>query len=76
MGGKGGGGSRGGEMTQTLYAHMNNKTIKKKEKNDYKKKDNGGLRPVRPHLNRKTWMRWYAPVIPAIVENVNRRIMV
>jgi hypothetical protein len=27
-GGKGGGGGRGGEMTQTLYAHMNKK-IKK-----------------------------------------------
>jgi hypothetical protein len=26
VGGKGGG-SRGGEMTQALYAHMNNKTI-------------------------------------------------
>jgi hypothetical protein len=28
VGGKGGGGA-GGEMTQALYAHMNNKTIKK-----------------------------------------------
>jgi hypothetical protein len=28
VGGKGGG---GGEMNQALYAHMNNKTIKKKE---------------------------------------------
>jgi hypothetical protein len=28
-GGKGGGGSKGGEMTQTLYAHMN----KRKKKN-------------------------------------------
>jgi hypothetical protein len=25
----GGGGGPGGEMTQALYAHMNNKTIKK-----------------------------------------------
>jgi hypothetical protein len=32
VGGKGGGGGRGGEMTQALYAHMNNKIIKKKEK--------------------------------------------
>jgi hypothetical protein len=24
---------QGGEMTQALYAHMNNETIKKKEKN-------------------------------------------
>jgi hypothetical protein len=31
MGGKGEGGGRGGEMTQALYAHMNNKTIKKKQ---------------------------------------------
>jgi hypothetical protein len=31
VGGKGGGGGRG-EMTQALYAHMNNKIIKKKEK--------------------------------------------
>jgi hypothetical protein len=29
VGGKGGGGRREGEMTQALYAHMNNKTIKK-----------------------------------------------
>jgi hypothetical protein len=29
---KGGGGGRGGEMTQALYAHMNNKTIKIKKK--------------------------------------------
>jgi hypothetical protein len=28
VGGKGGG---GGEMTQALYAHMNNKTIKKRK---------------------------------------------
>jgi hypothetical protein len=28
VGGKGGGGDRGGEMTQTLYAHVNNKKIK------------------------------------------------
>jgi hypothetical protein len=28
VGGKGGGGGRGGEMTQALYAYMNNKTIK------------------------------------------------
>jgi hypothetical protein len=27
----GGGGARGPEMTQALYAHMNNKTIKKKQ---------------------------------------------
>jgi hypothetical protein len=25
VGGKGGGGGRGGEMTQAYYAHMNNK---------------------------------------------------
>jgi hypothetical protein len=30
MGGEGGGGGTGGEMTQTLYAHMNK--IKKKKK--------------------------------------------
>jgi hypothetical protein len=30
VGGKGGVGE-GGEMTQALYAHMNNKTIKKKK---------------------------------------------
>jgi hypothetical protein len=29
LGGHGGGGGQGGEMTQALYAHMNNKTIKK-----------------------------------------------
>jgi hypothetical protein len=29
VGDKGGGGGRGGEMTQALYAHMNNKSIKK-----------------------------------------------
>jgi hypothetical protein len=34
VGGKGGGGGMGGEMTQALYAHMNNKTIKK-NKNKY-----------------------------------------
>jgi hypothetical protein len=28
VGGKGGGGSRGGEMTHALYAHMNNKRKK------------------------------------------------
>jgi hypothetical protein len=28
-GGSGGGGGQWGEMTQALYAHMNNKTIKK-----------------------------------------------
>jgi hypothetical protein len=28
-GGFGGGGGPGGEMTQALYAHMNNKTINK-----------------------------------------------
>jgi hypothetical protein len=32
VGGKGGGGGRGGEMTQALYAHMNNKKIKIKKK--------------------------------------------
>jgi hypothetical protein len=31
-GGPGGGPGPGGEMTQALYAHMNNKAIKKKEK--------------------------------------------
>jgi hypothetical protein len=30
VGGKGGGGGSGGEITQALYAHMNNKIIKKK----------------------------------------------
>jgi hypothetical protein len=30
-GGAGGGGGQRAEMTQALYAHMNNKTIKKKE---------------------------------------------
>jgi hypothetical protein len=29
VGGKGGGGGRRGEMTQTLYAHMNKKKIGK-----------------------------------------------
>jgi hypothetical protein len=29
----GGGWGPGGEMTQALYAHMNNKTIKKEKKN-------------------------------------------
>jgi hypothetical protein len=32
VGGKGGGGGRGGEMTQALYAHMNNEKIKNKFK--------------------------------------------
>jgi hypothetical protein len=31
VGGKGGGWGQGGEMTQALYAHMNNKRTKKKE---------------------------------------------
>jgi hypothetical protein len=31
VGGKGGGWGLEGEMTQALYAHMNNKTIKKKK---------------------------------------------
>jgi hypothetical protein len=30
VGGKGGGGDRGGEMNQALYAHMNNKRKRKK----------------------------------------------
>jgi hypothetical protein len=30
VGGKGGGGGKGGEMTQALYAHMNKIKIKKK----------------------------------------------
>jgi hypothetical protein len=30
VGGKGRGGGKGGEMTQTLYAHMNKIKIKKK----------------------------------------------
>jgi hypothetical protein len=37
LGGVGGGGARGGEMNQTLYAHMNNKRKKKeprKQKGD------------------------------------------
>jgi hypothetical protein len=29
VGCKGGGGGRGGEMTQALYAHMNNKKVNK-----------------------------------------------
>jgi hypothetical protein len=33
---KGGGGGQEGEMTQALYAHMNNKTIKKRNKNTSK----------------------------------------
>jgi hypothetical protein len=32
VGGKGGGGGQEGEMTQVLYAHMNNKKIKIKKK--------------------------------------------
>jgi hypothetical protein len=36
VGGKGGGGGRGGEMTQALYAHMNNKKIKVKKKSPQK----------------------------------------
>jgi hypothetical protein len=35
VGGKGGGGA-GGEMTQALYAHMNNKIIKKEKKLKYR----------------------------------------
>jgi hypothetical protein len=31
VGGKGGGGGRGGEMNQALYAHMNNKRKMKKK---------------------------------------------
>jgi hypothetical protein len=34
VGGKGGGGGRGGEMNQALYAHMNNKRIIKKKKGE------------------------------------------
>jgi hypothetical protein len=33
VGGKGGGWGQGGEMTQALYAHMNNKRKKKEKKN-------------------------------------------
>jgi hypothetical protein len=41
VGGKGGGWGQGGEMTQALYAHMNNKrkkndTIKKKKNREMK----------------------------------------
>jgi hypothetical protein len=36
VGGQGRGGGKGGEMTQALYAHMNNKTIKKGKKKDLK----------------------------------------
>jgi hypothetical protein len=36
VGGKGGGWGQGGEMTQALYAHMNNKTINIKKKNKRK----------------------------------------
>jgi hypothetical protein len=32
VGGKGGGGGQGGEMTQALYEHMNNKKTKIKKK--------------------------------------------
>jgi hypothetical protein len=32
VGGKGGGWGQGGEMTQALYGHMNNKIKKKKPK--------------------------------------------
>jgi hypothetical protein len=32
VGGKGGGGVRGGEINQALYAHMNNKRKMKKKK--------------------------------------------
>jgi hypothetical protein len=32
VGGKGGGGGRGGEINQALYAHMNNKRKMKKKK--------------------------------------------
>jgi hypothetical protein len=36
VGGKGVGGRKGGEMTQTLYAHMNKIEIKKKLLNCHK----------------------------------------
>jgi hypothetical protein len=39
MGGKGGVGAGGVEMTQALYAHMNNKTIKKERKMHMKQSD-------------------------------------
>jgi hypothetical protein len=35
VGGRGRGWGQGGEMTQALYAHMNNKTIKIKRKDPY-----------------------------------------
>jgi hypothetical protein len=34
----------GGEMTQALYAHMNNKPIKKKLRNNKKKRTKGFLK--------------------------------
>jgi hypothetical protein len=40
VGGKGGGGGRGKKMTQALYAHMYNKTIKKGKKCKYLKRKN------------------------------------
>jgi hypothetical protein len=44
----GGRGGRGGEMTQALYAHMNNKTIKKKVKTYFKKKKKKRLAHPQP----------------------------
>jgi hypothetical protein len=35
VGGKGGGRGNGGEMTQTLYAHMNKKIKKERKKEKY-----------------------------------------
>jgi hypothetical protein len=37
---------QGGEMTQTLYAHMNNKTIKKKKKKEQERQVAAPLGPM------------------------------
>jgi hypothetical protein len=50
VGGKGGDGGRGELMTQALYAHMNNKTIKKRVKNKNKNKI--------VLLHPAHWLRW------------------
>jgi hypothetical protein len=60
VGRKGGGGEKGREMTQTLYAHMNKRNIKKKKKKklrkeDYELKDSLSyiVRPCPPPKKRK-----------------------
>jgi hypothetical protein len=50
---KGGGGEKGGEMTQTLYAHMNKRYIFKKETNERQKRRERGpivIEFMLPHL--------------------------